>query len=253
MGYAIVTGVSGGLGFATSKFLLESGIHLYGISRTDKAALHDIAAEHGVDYIHYPCDISVPSEVDETLEKLLAHIKHLTENDQLFVINNAAVIQPIKQATAITNKELTYHYQVNVLSPIHILNTLLQRSGEQNIPVIGVNITSGAADYPLYGWSAYCSAKASINMYTKTVALEQAELQTDNKIIAFNPGVMDTNMQAEIRDSDKKHFTQLEQFQQYKRKGILSQSEAVAGVLVDIIVDVANVKNGKIYNMSDYT
>lgn len=253
MRYAIVTGVSGGLGYATASFLIESGVHLFGISRTDKAALHDIATKQGVDYTHYPCDISVPQQVDDILNQLLTDIQHLNEDDQLYVINNAAVIQPIKQATAITNEELTYHYQVNVMSPIHILNTFLNQCTKQNVPLIGVNITSGAANYPLYGWSAYCSAKASMNMYTKTVALEQSELQTGNKIIAFNPGVMDTKMQAEIREADKKHFIQLEQFQQYKREGVLSQSEAVAGVLVDIIGDETSIQNGKVYDISDYT
>lgn len=253
MRYAIVTGVSGGLGFATAKFLLESGIHVYGISRTDKSELHDIARENYVEYSHAVCDLSVLEQVDNTLKKMLAELEEISNLDKVYFINNAAVIQPIKQATMITSDALTYHYNVNVISPIHISNKILQQFCDLSVPVIGVNITSGAANYPLYGWSAYCSAKASINMYTKTVALEQAELQTDNKIIAFNPGVMDTNMQEEIREADKQHFIQLEQFQQYKREGILSQSEFVAGILVDIIMDESNIISGTIYDISDYT
>ena len=253
MKYAVVTGVSSGLGFAIAKLLLESGIHVYGVSRTDESTLMDVAKENNVDYVHYPCDLSEKSEVTKTLEKLSDVVNHWTENDQLFVVNNAAVIQPIKPAHTLTQEELAYHYEVNVLAPIQLMNTLLAKSMERNVTFVGLNVTSGAAVNPLFGWSAYCSAKASINMYTKTVAHEQNELQTENKMIAFNPGIMDTNMQAEIRSTDQANFRMVEQFKQYKQQGILSQTEAVASILIDIMTDEANIVNGTIYDVNDYT
>lgn len=250
---AVVTGISSGLGFATAKLLLESGIHVYGVSRTNEPRLIEVAKENNVDYVHYACDLSERTEVAKTLDKLVAEVSHWTENDQLFVVNNAAVIQPIKPAHTLTQEELTYHYEVNVLAPIQLMNTLLAKSMERNVTFIGLNVTSGAAVNPLFGWSAYCSAKASINMYTKTVAHEQNELQTDNKMIAFNPGIMDTNMQAEIRSTDQANFRMVEQFKQYKQQGILSQTEAVASILIDIMTDEANIVNGTIYDVNDYT
>lgn len=253
MKYAIITGVSGGLGFDTARFLLESGIHLFGISRTDQESLYDIAGENHVEYTHYSCDLSVPEDVDKTVNKLLYAINHLDENDHLYLINNAAAIHPIKQSTKLSQQELTDHYQVNVLSPIYLMNQLLAKSCEKQVSFVGVNITSGAAVNPLFGWSAYCSAKASMNMYTKTIALEQDELNTGNKIIAFNPGIMDTKMQEKIRNADKKDFLQVEQFKQYKLQGVLSQTESVAGVLIDIMTDEVNIINGEIYHIDDYT
>jgi len=253
MKYAIVTGVSQGLGFDIGKFLLESGIHLIGISRTNQVALQSIANENHVNYIHYACDLSISEEVARTLSGINNVLEELDENDHVYVINNAAVIQPIKPSTSQTQEELAYHYQVNVLAPMHIMNTLLLKCSEQEIPFVGVNITSGSAKSPLYGWSAYCSAKASIDMYTKTIALEQEALQTGNKIIGFNPGVMDTKMQAEIRGTTKEEFLKVEQFIQYKHQGVLSQTESVAEVLTDIVTDEVNITNGKIYNIHDYT
>ena len=253
MKYAVITGVSEGLGFDTARFLLESGIHLFGISRTNQEALYNIAQENNVDYIHYSCDLSVAQEVNETINKLLDEIDKLNETDQLFLVNNAAVIHPIKKSTTISQEELAYHYQVNVLSPMDLMNQLLAKSCEKKTSFVGVNVTSGAAINPLFGWSAYCSAKASMNMYTKTIALEQDELKTGNKVIAFNPGVMDTKMQEIIRSSDKKDFLQVEQFKQYKNQGVLSLTESVAGVLIDIMTDEANIINGDIYDIKDYT
>src|SRR5699024_11342847 len=75
--------------------------------------------------------------------------------------------------------------------------------------IIVANITSGAANKAIYGWSAYGSAKASINAYTTTVGKEQSELNTNNKIFAFSPGVMDNDMQKHIREKDKEAFIEV--------------------------------------------
>lgn len=88
-------------------------------------------------------------------------------------------------------------------------------------------------------------------MYTKTVALEQDELGTENKIIAFSPGIMDTDMQSMIRSSSKEQFTEIERFKDYKTNKSLRNTDIVAGVLIDIITD-EDVKNGKIYYISNY-
>src|SRR5699024_10061 len=104
---------------------------------------------------------------------------------------------------------------------------------------------SGAADRPVYGWSAYCSTKACINRYTETVALEQETLETGNKVFAFSPGVMDTNMQAEIRSSDESAFKDVERFKQYKADNYLKHTDDVGRVVIDILTDESMIENGK--------
>lgn len=248
---AIVTGVSRGLGESVAAFLLESGIHVYGISRTINKKLQEIAADNNIQYKHFYSDLGNLDNINQTIERIKMDVNN-NKITQMYVVNNAAVLNPIEKATSTNGKEVVYHYQVNVISPMIILNTLLAQCNEQNIPIVGANVTSGAANNPIYGWSAYCSSKASLNMYTKTVALEQEQLKTGNKIFAFNPGVMDTEMQAEIRKSDYEQFIDVDTFKDYKKQNLLSETEAVAGVLVDILTDEVNIQNGKIYNVSEY-
>jgi len=133
-----------------------------------------------------------------------------------------------------------------------LTNLLLQRATENEVTLLCANVTSGAAERPVYGWSAYCSTKASINMYTKTVALEQDELKTGNKVIAFSPGIMDTAMQEKIRASSPEEFAEVDKFRDYKKNNILKDTDAVGGVLVDILTDETSVQNGKVYNVRDY-
>lgn len=250
MKYAIITGVSKGLGESIATFLLESNVNVYGISRNENKRLPEIAKENNVHYKHFPCDLGNLHKTEQTIEEMLQQLSE-QEVSQLYVINNAAVVQPIKKATDTTGSELAYHYQVNVITPMMILNKFLQYSNGKKLSFIGVNVTSGAANQPIYGWSAYGSSKASLNMYTKAVALEQEQLQTESKIIAFSPGVMDTNMQAEIRESDHQEFIDVDTFKDYKQRNLLSDTVAVAGVLVDILTD-EDMRNGKIYDVKDY-
>jgi NAD(P)-dependent dehydrogenase (short-subunit alcohol dehydrogenase family) len=63
-----------------------------------------------------------------------------------------------------------------------------------------VNVSSGAAARPIPGWSAYCAAKAGLDMFTQVVALE---VQDSNiRVNALYPGLVDTDMQADIRSVD---------------------------------------------------
>lgn len=251
MKYAVITGVSRGLGESIAKFLLESGIHVIGISRTGSSKLKRDAASNNVTFTHYSCDLSDVDAIDHTFQLISKEIftEHVTS---IYLVNNAAVLEPINPSVNITSKELTYHMQVNIVAPMAFMNLFLKEATEQEVSLVGVTITSGAAQRPMYGWSAYCSSKASINRYTETVALEQAELKTGNKVIAFNPGVMDTGMQEKIRSTPLESFRDVETFIDYKRKNALKDPDTVGGILVDILNDEASIENGKIYNVDDY-
>ncbi|SES68690.1 benzil reductase ((S)-benzoin forming) [Oceanobacillus limi] len=249
---AIITGVSKGLGQAIAKLFLEAGIHVIGVSRNDNEALHETAKENDRTYKHFSCDLGNVSEMEETIANInQALIKN--EPSTIYLVNNAAMIDPINQAMDIDSDALSKHVQVNTVAPMVFMNNLLKTATNLNTTLFGVNITSGAAERPIYGWSAYCSTKASINMYTKTVALELEELKSEHKVIAFSPGVMDTNMQEKIRSSSRESFIEVETFKNYKENNQLRNVSDVGSVLFDIIRDEANLKNGKIYNVKDYS
>lgn len=249
MKYAIVTGVSKGLGASIAKFILESGIHLIGISRTKNEKLHVIAGENNVDYEHIVCDLSNLEELNNVIDELKENVLR-QDLSQLYVVNNASIVEPIERAHEIEPDALKEHYNINVLAPMILMNAVVKECTETAFT--GVNITSGAAERAKYGWSAYCSSKASIDMYTKTLALEQEELGTSHKVFAFSPGIMDTQMQEKIRSSDPQQFVDVDTFKNYQQQHLLSDTDAVASVLVDIMTDEGNIENGNIYNVADY-
>lgn len=251
MKYAVVTGTSKGLGHSIATFFLEAGIHVIGISRNQSQGLKENALEYNVTYQDYLCDLSDVNQIEITFKQVAEKI-YETNPEAVYLVNNAGMVEPIEQASNQTPQQVTNHIQVNTIAPMVLTNLFLKRGAYADIPLIALVITSGAAKRPIYGWSAYCSSKASMNMYVETVALEQEDLQSIHKVIAFNPGVMDTEMQEKIRDTSKDAFKDVETFRNYKVSRHLSDVDIVGSVVVDIMTDEGTIENGKMYDISDY-
>ncbi|WP_067724963.1 (S)-benzoin forming benzil reductase [Oceanobacillus damuensis] len=250
MKYAIVTGASKGLGESIAKLFLETGVNVIGLSRSTNDHLSAIARENNTTYKHISCDLADIAVLEQTCKEISEAV-FLENPTAVYLVNNAGIVEPIEQSMHIKPNDLLTHVHVNSVAPMVLTNYFLNESTEKGVPLIGANITSGAAESPMYGWSAYCSTKASMNMYTKTAALEQEELSTDNKIIAFSPGIMDTEMQKKIRSSSKAEFAEVEKFKGYKQNNLLKDTDLVGGVLVDIITS-DDIQNGKIYYAREY-
>lgn len=63
--YAIITGASKGLGEAIAKRLLMEEIAVISVSRTENEEIKQLAAEKGIYYKHYSCNLSLEEEVQE--------------------------------------------------------------------------------------------------------------------------------------------------------------------------------------------
>src|SRR5699024_7056277 len=111
---------------------------------------------------------------------------------------------------------------------------------------------SGAEEIPMYGWSAYCRSKASIDMYTKQLALEQKALEINHKEFAFSPGIMDKELQEKICSSSQKQFPKIDTYKGYHEQNLLSNTDEIESILVDIMTDEGNIESGEKYNDADY-
>jgi len=251
MKLAIVTGVSKGLGASVAELFLKSNIPLIGISRTENNELKQIAGDNNTAYEHLSVDLRQEKELENLAEALGEKLAHF-QPTIVYLVNNAAMVKPVHQASNINPKELSNHINLNLTAPVILTNSLLAQASGQDAILVALTVTSGAAENPIYGWSAYCSTKAGMNMYTKTVALEQEELNTGHKIIAFNPGIMDTNMQANIREHTHEEFIDIDRFKSYKENQLLRQPREVAEVLYKIIIKEEKIQNGYIYTVDEY-
>ncbi|MFC4403149.1 SDR family NAD(P)-dependent oxidoreductase [Gracilibacillus xinjiangensis] len=247
MKVAVITGTSKGLGASIAKLLMEASYHVIGLARNENKALSE--ADLAGSYIHYKVDLA---DLHATEDIFAAIIEDLKEKpiDSLLLVQNAAMVTPVEQAGKQDSQKLIDHVHVNLLSPMIVTNLWLD-AWRGHLPLVIANVTSGAANRSVYGWNAYGSTKAGLDRYTDTVAVEQRELGTGNKIFLFDPSIMDTEMQSEIRSADATQFVDVDKFKAYKTNNSLRNTDVVAKVLVDRLLDPDGIQNGEYYSVKD--
>jgi NAD(P)-dependent dehydrogenase (short-subunit alcohol dehydrogenase family) len=124
---------------------------------------------------------------------------------------------------------------VNVAAPLMLASAVAQASGQATDTRI-VHISSGAARNAYPGWSIYCATKAALDHHARAVALDGNRAL---RICSVAPGVVDTDMQAEIRGVDLERFPMRERFDALKRDGQLATPEASARKVVDYLLSDA--------------
>ena len=95
-----------------------------------------------------------------------------------------------------------------------------------------INISSGASKNALASWSTYCATKAALDRLTHVITEEK---HRDLTVFSVSPGIVDTRMQAEIRDADVNLFPLLSKFTNYYNNNQLENTRTVAQKLLYII------------------
>ncbi|KUP09674.1 short-chain dehydrogenase [Bacillus coahuilensis m2-6] len=242
MELAIVTGDSKGLGHSVSQSFLNRGIEVIGLSRSGNF----LENNH---YSHIQCDLGDTGNLEALVVEMAQKVVDKSPK-RLYVVNNASKVEPIERLGYLDNVQIQSAIHLNYVSPLIINNTFVRELKNSEVELVFVNVSSGAADTPIYGWNVYNSTKAAMNMHTRVVGLEFEQLGKPYMSIAFNPGVMDTDMQATIRGSSEDAFSDVERFQEFKKNGALRSPMVVAEGLVELLVG-SELENGRIYSVNE--
>ena len=79
------------------------------------------------------------------------------------------------------------------------------------------------------GWSIYCATKAALDHHARAVV---ADKLPGLRVESLAPGVVDTQMQAQIRDTTIERFPGRERFEAMKRDGALASPAQSAELIV---------------------
>lgn len=238
MRLAILTGGSKGLGLAICEILTEQGFRVMEFSRS---------APHS-----YSVRADLSSPVDSL--KVVSHaIASLGDDpiEELLVINNAGTLEPIGPAYRKARAASIANLNTNLVSAILILTEIVGHFQAVSCRKVLANISSGAALKGYFGWSLYCAAKAGMENFVHSVALEQQTEPHPFIPINVDPGVIDTEMQALIRASSASDFPDLERFIQRKERGGLMPPASVAAAVVRIL-ELPSLSYGARYDVGDY-
>jgi benzil reductase ((S)-benzoin forming) len=225
---AIVTGHSRGLGAALAATLLDRGIPVLGLSRTDNADLGKrfprLIQQVRIDLSDTP---TLARWIYETTLETFARRGTLP-----MLVNNAGLLQPIGPLELQDVAGVGRTVAVNVgaalmLSAAFVAAT--QHAPDRRI----LHISSGAGRKAYSGWSVYCATKAALDHHARSVVLDASP---GLRICSLAPGVIDTDMQAEIRATTDERFRERQRFVQMKVEGQLHSAAERGRSVADLLV-----------------
>ena len=143
------------------------------------------------------------------------------------LVNNAGVIPPVGPLERLDAGDIERNLVVNLVAPMLLMRRFLRATHDVALRRI-INISSGAARRPIFGWSTYSAAKAGLDMASRAVALEAETRGLAIEVASLAPGVIDTAMQETVRGSTAEDFADVERFRAMKAEGVLRPADDVA-------------------------
>ncbi|MEO8188188.1 MAG: SDR family NAD(P)-dependent oxidoreductase, partial [Burkholderiaceae bacterium] len=144
------------------------------------------------------------------------------------LINNAALAGKAGPIGESDPAALAAVLRVGLEAPMLLTRAFLRATRDWRVPRRILNISSGAGKKPLSGTAAYCAAKAGLDHFSRVVALDEAHAPNSAMIVSLAPGVIDTDMQTELRESDPRAFPNQPLFAAMKSEGQLASASAAA-------------------------
>jgi NAD(P)-dependent dehydrogenase (short-subunit alcohol dehydrogenase family) len=211
----IVTGSSRGLGAALVEQLTRPGHTVLGLARHDNPALK---AEQ------WTLDLADPLPAAERLQ---AWLRANTGWASATLINNAALLSAPGPLAATGLAELSAAMRVGLEAPALLSRVFLaETAGVAQRRIL--NISSGLGRRAMAGSAAYCAVKAGLDHLSRALALEAPDVG----VVSLAPGVIDTDMQVQLRSADPDRFPEQARFQGLKDGGQLQTAEATAAAVL---------------------
>lgn len=249
MNHIIITGASKGLGEGIALELLNESNHLICVSRSKSQKLESLAAAKDCPVTFIAFDFSDTEKIPWLAEQIFNKINP-GQAKGVYLINNAGVIQPVGRAEDCSPNEVERHLRINLLAPMLLASAFIKHTKTWEVQKRVLNISSGAASSPYYGWSSYCAGKAGLDMFTRCVGAEQQGSNFPTEIMALAPGIIDTEMQGQIRNTTHEQFILRDRFIELKESGQLIDPR-VAGKKIARLLFSPEFKNGGVIDLRD--
>lgn len=223
----IVTGASRGLGQALARQLLDGGGHVLTLQRRPGTGLEK---GHGR-LEQWSCDLAEPAPVAARLRDWIAALPR-GQVRALTLINNAASLSRLADLGEVDRDELARALRVGLEAPLLLSAAFLEASAGFDVPRRLLHVSSGLGRRAMAGSAVYCAAKAGLDHLSRCIALEEAARPGGARSVSLAPGIIDTDMQRELRGADPAVFAAQPMFAAMKEQGQLDTPEACARKLL---------------------
>ena len=214
---AVIVGASGGIGAALAAALADEGETVLGFARS-------FADERHLDFAD-EASIAAAAACGGSPDLVVVATGLLHEGER----------GPEKSYRDLDPAWLARQFAANTIGPAlvakHFLPTM-PRTGRTVFAVLSARIGS-ISDNKLGGWYGYRAAKAALNQFVRTMAIEERRRNERSIVVGLHPGTVDTALS--------------KPFQGNVRPGQLFDGGRAAVQLLDVIEGLRPVDSGKLF------
>lgn len=227
----ILTGASRGMGLAIARQLIAQDHQLLTIARHANDELSTLAAQARTTLTQWELDLAEPQAAAQALHTWLQQHPP-AQWASVTLINNAGVIPPIAPISHTDWAAIAHAMRVGLEATMVLTSAFLGATDGWQVPKKVLNISSGLGRRAMASQATYCAAKAGMDNFTACVALEEAHKPYGAKLCALAPGVIDTDMQVQLRSADAAVFPDVGRFQGlHSQHQLTSPADAARQVL----------------------
>lgn len=223
----ILTGGSRGMGLAIAHQLLQAEHELICISRHANEGLAAAGKKAKVSLSQWTQDLSDGQAASERLGHWLQQ-QDPAQWCSATLINNAGTIPPIAPLSQAHPQDLAQALRVGLEAPMQLCARFLGATEPWGLPRKVLSISSGLGRRAMASQAAYCAAKAGMDHFTRCLAMDEALKPQGAKVCALAPGVIDTDMQLQLRSASHAAFPDQPRFAQLQEQGLLTSAEDAA-------------------------
>lgn len=220
---AVITGASRGLGAGIAEAARARGMSLVLCSRSTPG----LAEGPAVRFVRG--DVSKPETHDAIVTQAEAHFGQID-----LWVNNAGLLEPVGPLRDAAVEPLREHFDVNVLGAALGARAFLRHLHANDRRGVLENIASGAGRRVYEGWAAYCAGKAALDHLSRVIASEERDRV---RVYAVAPGLIDSPMQAQVREHSRDQFPELEKFLTAHAEGTLTPPRTAGDQLISLAFD----------------
>ena len=233
---AIITGASRGLGQAMAAQYLAGGGFVLGLSRGQSA---ELAAKGAGGLEQWHADLSDPLPLAERLAAWLADFERRAAGRlpaRVRVIHNAALLSEPGDTADTDPADLARSLRVGLEAPVALTAAFLRATAHWAAADRRVLfVSSGLGRRAMAGNAAYCAQKAGLDHFARALALEEQARPHGARVASVAPGIIDTDMQRQLRGADPKRFAAQATFAGFHGSGALDSPASAAAKVIALL------------------
>ncbi|OOQ81895.1 oxidoreductase [Penicillium brasilianum] len=239
----IVTGASRGIGLAIAKYLLTAPqAHNVVVVARSVEPLQKLKEQYSKQVEVVNGDLADFSLAQKAVD---AAIKSFGQLDG--VVLNHGILGQVGKIAAADVDQWKKDFDVNFFSLVAFTKAALPALRESKGKIIFTS--SGAAVSGYRGWGLYGATKAAMNHFAMSLGNEEPDVTS----IAIRPGMVDTEMQRELRED---HATNLDaemhsKFAGAHKDGKLVKPEQPGHVMAKLVLDAPKDLSGRFFSWND--